>query len=391
METTTNSNGSITPTSDLNPFSQQRAQRNATTEVESQRAIAEAQAAIMLAKRFPRDQVAAVDRIIQAFTRQTLAETALYSYARGGTDVTGPSIRAAETIAQNWGNFQFGVRELEQRNGESTVEAYAWDVETNTRSVKTFQVPHVRYSRDKGNVRLNDPRDVYEMIANQGARRLRACILSVIPGDVVEAAISQAETTLRTKVEITPDLIQSILDKFSAIGVSRAALEHRLQRRVEAITPALVVQLGKIHNSIKDGMSGAGDWFDLKISPSDDAGQSRASSILDKIKDKTAVEPASETPSVAAEAMKAEGPKAVIEPTPSEEPEPVKPMSDTQARVIQDMAKDRGVDSDALAEIVGEATEGAHYALESGISYDQAAAIMDRLKDIPRAAKGSRR
>ena len=32
-------------------------------------------------------------------------------------------------MAQAWGNMQFGIRELDQRNGESTVQAFAWDVE----------------------------------------------------------------------------------------------------------------------------------------------------------------------------------------------------------------------------------------------------------------------
>lgn len=265
MTTTLHPNGAQSAESEtnLNPFAPPVAvARSAGAEAENQRAIAEIQSAMVIAKRFPRDQVAAMDRILQAFTRQTLAATAMYQYARGGQDVTGPSIRAAETIAQCWGNVQFGIRELEQRRGESTVEAFAWDVEANTRSVKVFQVRHERHTR-KGVTNLEDPRDIYELTANQGARRLRACILSVIPGDVVEAAMKQAETTLTTKVQVTPDLVKSLVEKFEQIGVPKHALEQRIQRRMDAITPALVVQLGKIYNSINDGMSQASDWFDL--------------------------------------------------------------------------------------------------------------------------------
>ena len=42
-------------------------------------------------------------------------------------------------LAQNWGNIQYGIRELSSENGESTVEAFAWDVETNTRQTKVFR------------------------------------------------------------------------------------------------------------------------------------------------------------------------------------------------------------------------------------------------------------
>ncbi len=280
-----------------NPFAQQRKPLNAVAEAESQRAITETQGAIIVAQRFPRDPVAAMDRILQAFTRKKLAETALYSYARGGTDITGPSIRAAETIAQSWGNMQYGVRELDQRPGESTVEAFAWDVETNTRTTKVFNVKHVRDTK-RGRVYLEDQRDIYELIANQGARRLRACILQIVPGDVVEAAIAQAEATMRSSIQITPELIASTLEKFAEIGVPRHALEARIQRRIEAVTPGLLVHLGKIYNSIKDGMSAASDWFDLapKTDTPDDPPGNRADKVAAKVAEAAAKTAEQKTP-----------------------------------------------------------------------------------------------
>lgn len=247
-----------------NPFGSAIARRESqatTGDVESSRAIAEAQGAMVLAKRFPRDPVAAMDRINNACQRQTLAEGALYTYARGGTDITGPSIRLAEALAQNWGNMQFGVRELEQRAGESTVEAFAWDVETNTRQVKIFQVKHERHTK-KGITKLTDPRDIYELVANQGARRLRACILGVIPGDVTEAAVKQCDATLRTKAEVTPERIKAMVEKFAEFSVTQEQIEKRIQRRIDAMTPAQMVALGKIFTSLKDGMSKASDWFE---------------------------------------------------------------------------------------------------------------------------------
>jgi len=150
--------------------------RNTQTEMMISRQAQEVQAAMVIAKRFPRDEVEAFNRILLSCKRKSLAESAMYEYPRGGSKVTGPSIRLAEAIAQNWGNIDFGITELEQKNGESQVMAYAWDLETNSRQTKIFSVPHVR-STKKGNAPLTDPRDIYEMVANQGARRLRSCIL----------------------------------------------------------------------------------------------------------------------------------------------------------------------------------------------------------------------
>lgn len=235
-------------------------QGNASTKVAQTREMAEAISAMQMAKAFPRDVVAARDRILNACTRPKLAEVACYTYARGGTDVTGPSIRLAEAIAQNWGNIQFGVRELEQRNGESTCEAFAWDMETNARQTKVFQVPHIRYTK-QGAKPLTDPRDIYELVANNGARRLRACILGIIPGDIVEEAVTQCDLTLKTKCNITPERIKSLEERFAEYRVTREQLEKRIQCRIDAMKPAQMVALGKIYNSLKDGMSKPEDWF----------------------------------------------------------------------------------------------------------------------------------
>ena len=234
---------------------------NAVAQTDQQRAIAEVQAAMMIARMHPRDPIAAMDRILNACTRPSLADAAIYQYSRGGSDVSGPSIRLAEAMAQSWGNMQFGIRELDQRNGESTVQAFAWDVETNTRREVTFQVPHLRYTR-QGSKRLEDQRDIYEMVANQGARRLRACILAVIPGDVTEAAVAQCEATMRAKADVSPDSMQKMLSAFSDYGVTREQIEKRIQRRLDAIQPAQVVAMKKIYASLRDGMSSPADWFD---------------------------------------------------------------------------------------------------------------------------------
>src|SRR5262249_16718 len=74
------------------------------------REIAEVQTAMVMARRFPRDEMTVMDRILQACTRPSLAEGALYEYARGGTDIRGPSVRLAECIAQYWGHLDFGWR-----------------------------------------------------------------------------------------------------------------------------------------------------------------------------------------------------------------------------------------------------------------------------------------
>lgn len=248
-----------------NPFAVTAPQTHsmATVQADNQRAIAEVQASLVIAKQFPRDMNQAWDRIMNACQRPSLAQSAVYSYGRGGSSITGPSIRLAEALAQNWGNIQYGIRELSAENGESTVEAFAWDVETNTRQTKVFQVKHWRHTKN-GGYKLTDPRDIYELVANNGARRLRACILGVIPGDVIDAAVDQCDQTIRASADTSPEGVKKLLKSFEKHGVTKEAVEKRIQCRIEAISPAQVVSLIKIGTSIKDGMSIAKDWFDIQ-------------------------------------------------------------------------------------------------------------------------------
>ena len=255
--------------------------QNAVANTDQHRAIAEVQAAMMIARMNPRDPIAAMDRILNACARPTLANAAVYTYSRGGSDISGPSIRLAEAMAQQWGNIKTSVRELDQSGGVSTVQAIAWDLETGYQCDKVFHVPHIRYTRG-GSKRLEDPRDIYELIANNGARRLRACILAVIPGDVTEAAVAQCEVTMHASADVSPEAMQKMVSAFTDFGVTKEQIEKRIQRRLDAIQPAQVVSLKKVYASLRDGMSVVADWFDAsEVAPTT---QASGSSAADKAK-----------------------------------------------------------------------------------------------------------
>lgn len=239
--------------------------QGALVEIESARAIQEVQAAMIVAKKFRRNQNEAHTRIMKACERYSLADKATYAYPRGDITVKGPSIRLAEVIAQNWHNLHFGIRELSRSIGRSEAEAFAWDMETNTRQTKIFQVPHIRYSKKKGNVNLSDPRDIYENVANLGARRMRACILGLIPGDIVEDALAQCEKTVRegNKKKPLQDRIRIMLKSFSDIGVNQEMIEKRLDHATDTIIEDELIDLNNIGRSIMDNVSGREEWFEL--------------------------------------------------------------------------------------------------------------------------------
>lgn len=236
---------------------------NTLAQSSASREIEEVKGQIFMAKQFPRNIFQSEQRILENCKRKTLAEQAVYRYPRGGQSVEGPSIRLAEVLAQNWGNLAYGVKELEQKNGESVALAYAWDLETNVRQEKVFTVPHTRHTRN-GVKKLTDPRDIYELVANNGARRLRACILGIIPGDIVDEAVEACNQTMLGNSE-TPlrDRISQMLTGFKEnYGVTQAQIEEYAGYNADAFTAYDLNSFIKIFNSLKNGMSKKEDWFE---------------------------------------------------------------------------------------------------------------------------------
>lgn len=233
-----------------------------TVMVESQRAIAEAQGKLVIAKRFPRDEVTAYAKAMEACKRRGLAEKAFYQYNRGGSSVSGPTIRFAEELARCWGNVDYGIKELSQDKGKSEMQAYAWDMETNTISTQNFTNPHIREA-GKQQITLTSQRDIYEANANMGARRLRSRILAILPADYVEAAIEECKRTLAgSNDEPLIDRVKKMVVSFAKFGVTADQIAKRLGRKVETMTADDFVEYIGIYNSLKEGASKVSEWFE---------------------------------------------------------------------------------------------------------------------------------
>lgn len=269
-----------------NPFGNGKQEQNAIVASEVGRAVQEVQAQVILAKKYPRDQKDATDRILRACQRYTLAADAVYSFPKGGTQVTGASIRLAEAMAREWGNMTYGIVEQDRAGDESSMLAYAWDLESNVMMRAEYKVRHYRDTKGGGKVTLTDERDIYETVANYGARRLRACILKIIPGDVTEAAIKQSEQTIRAEIKDLKTATTQMVDSFSAIGVTKDQIEKRLRHRIEATQAAEIIGLRRIYASIKDGMSTPADWFEAETTqePAKQGTKTRAKAVVEAFK-----------------------------------------------------------------------------------------------------------
>lgn len=226
--------------------------------------LSEIKGKMFLARQFPRDTNWSLQQVLQECERKDLAESALYEFPRGDSVVKGPSIRLVEVLARHWGNIMSGVVELDAKDGTTTIKCFAWDLETNTSDEKTFAVKHER-STKKGSYKLTDERDIYEMVANKGARRKRACLLAVMPGWYVDAAIEACEATLANSLtdgKSLEEVIATMVEAFHEFGITPEQIAEKVGKPdVSKLSKKDVVKLRNLYSAIKDGFVKPSDAF----------------------------------------------------------------------------------------------------------------------------------
>jgi hypothetical protein len=196
------------------------------TKIEQARAFAEVITQAEMAKRFPRQLTEVCRRIKEGLEGSpALVAASKYSYPRGGEEIAGFSIDFARFLAECVGNIHYSIKELSRDEDQSEILAYAWDLETNTMQTRSIVVPHTRDTK-QGKKSLTDDRDIYENNTNNGARRLRECILGVIPTGALKYAEDVVEGLLKKAFpeEKRAAAIKEMIGKFAPLGITEAML-----------------------------------------------------------------------------------------------------------------------------------------------------------------------
>lgn len=231
------------------------------TAIEQSRAVAEVEAAIVVAMRHPRNVPAAIEAMRESCRRKELADRAFFRYKRGSGVITGPSVHLARELARVWGNIQYGLTELRRDDdfGQSEMLAFAWDVQTNSRCSSVVINPHRGYT---GGRELTDLRDIYENNANVGARRVREAIFAVLPAWFTEEAKDICTKTIADGGGVPlPQRIANAIEVFGNLGITVAQLEDKLGAPTAKWTDQDVAQLRVIRQSLLRGEISRDDEF----------------------------------------------------------------------------------------------------------------------------------
>nr|DAR44523.1 MAG TPA: hypothetical protein [Caudoviricetes sp.] len=228
--------------------------------------LSEIKGKMFLARQFPRDPEMSLQNVLRECGRKDLAEAAQYEFPRGDSVVKGPSIRLVEVLARHWGNIMSGITEVDVQGDTTTIKCFAWDLETNASDEKTFSVKHER-STKKGSYKLTDERDIYEMVANKGARRKRACLLAVMPGWYVDAALEECDKTLSDSLTKSGESLEEIIEKtvnaFAGFGITPEQICTKLNKEIDKLSNNDIVKLRHLYSAIKDGFVKATDAFGI--------------------------------------------------------------------------------------------------------------------------------
>jgi hypothetical protein len=229
------------------------------TAVEMSRAVAEVHAAMYGARQFPRDERGATSAMENSCRQHFVAQKAFFRLPRGGEAVTGATVHLARELARCWGHIQYGVVEMrrDDEHAQSEMQAFAWDVQTGTRLVHTFIVPHKRDKKKNGKATpeaLVSLQEIYENNSNNGARRVRECIFGVLPPWFTERAKQLCHEALEVG-DGTPlsERIEKAIVGFQGIGVSLDQLERKLRLPRIQWTGHEIGLLGTIYSSLSRG------------------------------------------------------------------------------------------------------------------------------------------
>lgn len=226
------------------------------TAIEQSRAQAEVYWRLRVAKELPRDEAAVTEAMRAACGNLRLAEKAFYSVPKGGDRAVGPSVHLARELARIWTNLDYGVVELrrDDEHGQSEMQAFALDLQTNTRPSSLWIQPHKQDTK-RGVKRLTEVQAIYELNSNAGARRVRECIFNVLPHAFVEEAQELCRATLErgNGEPIAERRAKAVTAFATTFGVTEQQLADRMRRPVDRWDEHDVADLQVLFQSLKRG------------------------------------------------------------------------------------------------------------------------------------------
>jgi len=224
----------------------------------------EIEASMILAQQFPRNYNDVWGAVMKVCERRTLAEKATYSYPRGGSTISGPSVYLARAIFQNYKHLRIGLNILRDDESTRTIQGYCWDVQMGSKSEFSDTFQKLIYRKQGGWIKP-DERDLRELTMRRGAILIRTAIFHIIPSDIIEDAIVKCRATLKSAIKDPRSEAKNLILDFDRYGVTAAMLSSYIG--TENWCADDIVELSGILNALRDGTAKRDDYFSSAPEP----------------------------------------------------------------------------------------------------------------------------
>lgn len=224
----------------------------------------------IMAMNRPRDLMVARSRLLDDAKRPGFAKVAIY-HKPVGDGVEGPSIRLAEAAARAMGNIYADVAAIYDDKDKRILRVSATDLESNlTYPVDVTIAKTIERARPPQGRRILSTRknskgaDVFiveatdeEILDKERAttsKALRTCLLRLVPGDILEEAITQCYATRRGEIKKDPnEARKKMADAYESLGISAAQLVEYMGHALADTDVAEIDRMRSLYQTIRDG------------------------------------------------------------------------------------------------------------------------------------------
>ena len=231
---------------------------------------AEVKARWAIAQRNPRNYDSVRVALLRECERPGFAEVAKYSKPVGKERVVGPSIRFVETALRCMTNIVASTTVVSEDRTTRRLQVMVTDLETNVSWPRQITLEKtVERKKSEGRIvvyeRLNSYGErVYVVLATEDelankeaaavSKAIRTAGLRVIPGDLIEEALSKVDAVRVEKVKRDPaGERKKLVDAFVTVGVKPEQLVEYLGHALDVCAPAELNELRDIYAALRDG------------------------------------------------------------------------------------------------------------------------------------------
>jgi len=219
--------------------------------------------AMTMAREFPRDEKRAYQAIMGACSVPVFAEKALYSWSQGkgknAKQIEGPTVYMMKEISRRWGHIHSGAHLIADTAEQRTLRCFARDLQTGT--FFEFDVTFAKVvfrtfgdSREGGEWRSCDERELLQLTNAQGSRGVRNAIQSIIPDFVVSEAVAKVKEIMRAQIKKDPrGFLKALLVRFEALGVEAGEIEDFVGFDLEKLNADQLRYLANVAGACEDG------------------------------------------------------------------------------------------------------------------------------------------